>query len=269
MPRTQAAAALDRDAAVPLYHQIYLQLRDEIVGGMRAYGSLVPTEQELAESFAVSRITARRALDELAADAFVARKRRVGTTVIYRSPTKPIEANIAQAVNSLVTFGRATKARVVEIVREPAQAPVAAMLGVPTDAMLVRAVRIRSLGKERLGYIVSYVPERLGFAVTKRRLESEPLLSVLQDAGCTVASAKQMIAAMTAGPVIAQALSIDPIAPILRVTRTFLDQSGQPVLMTQAHYRADRYQIRLDLQSTDMGLAPAVKLAAPDPALDA
>jgi GntR family transcriptional regulator len=66
-------SSVDRRTAVPLYHQIFVQLRDEIVSGSRALGSLVPTEQELSENFGVSRITARRALDELALQHFVAR----------------------------------------------------------------------------------------------------------------------------------------------------------------------------------------------------
>ena len=106
------ANALDRSAAIPLYHQIFLQLRDEILSGQRACGSPVATEKELGQTYAVSRITARRALAELAQNRFVARKRRVGTTVIYRPPAKPIEANMDQAVDSLLQLGRLTKVRV-------------------------------------------------------------------------------------------------------------------------------------------------------------
>src|SRR3546814_20793235 len=62
---------------------------------------LLPTEQELSAQFGVSRITARRALDELAAQDFVERKRRVGTTVAFRSPAKPFQGDIDQAVESL------------------------------------------------------------------------------------------------------------------------------------------------------------------------
>lgn len=262
MREVEDVSIVDRSAAVPLYHQIYLQLRDEIVSGVRPFGSPVPTEQELAESFAVSRITARRALDELADESFVVRKRRVGTSVIYRSPTKPIEADINQAVNSLLTFGKATRATVVEIAREPAKAPVAALLGVDPGEILVRAVRLRWLEGEPLGYVISHVPERFGFALTKTRLEAKPLLATLKEAGCEISRAKQMIAAVAAGPVIGQALGIDAIAPLLRVTRTFLDIEEKPVLLTQAHYRADRYQVRLDLQSSQIGLSPGIDLTA-------
>src|SRR5580658_6024146 len=105
---------------VPLYHQIYLLLRDEITSGQRPYGTLVPTEQELSRIYGVSRITTRRALDELAQNLLVARKRRVGTRVIFKPPSPPIEASLEQSLESLLTFGRTTKAKLVELGEEEA-----------------------------------------------------------------------------------------------------------------------------------------------------
>src|SRR3546814_14873050 len=78
MPRRveDGTTGVDRLQPVPLYHQIFLQLRGEIATGERAVGSRLPTEQELSESFVVSRITARRSLDELAQAGLVARNLR-------------------------------------------------------------------------------------------------------------------------------------------------------------------------------------------------
>ena len=63
---TRPDNVIDRSAAVPLYHQIFLQLRDEILSGQRAYGVPIGTEKEISQTYSVSRITARRALAELA-----------------------------------------------------------------------------------------------------------------------------------------------------------------------------------------------------------
>uniref|UniRef100_UPI0035641A24 GntR family transcriptional regulator n=1 Tax=Sneathiella sp. TaxID=1964365 RepID=UPI0035641A24 len=95
--KNDGKAGVDRGQAVPLYHQIFLQLREEITSGERAFGSRLPTEQELTKEYEVSRITARRALEELADHQFVERKRRVGTHVIFRAPARPIHGNIEQA----------------------------------------------------------------------------------------------------------------------------------------------------------------------------
>ena len=57
---------LRSDLPTPLYHQMFSLLRDRILSGEIPRGSRIPTEFELATAFGVSRITARRALDEAA-----------------------------------------------------------------------------------------------------------------------------------------------------------------------------------------------------------
>jgi GntR family transcriptional regulator len=241
--------ALDREAAVPLYHQIFLQLRDEILSGQRAYGTLVATEQELSRNYSVSRITARRALDELAQHHFVARKRRVGTTVIFRPPAKPIEANIDQAVDSLLELGRVTKVKVLTVGKETVTPSIAEALQIKPGSQVVRAVRVRFLDGEPLGYVVSYVPVELSHAVTRAALAEMPILAVIRKAGYRLGKATQIIAAMLADPVMSATLKVEPRAAILRISRTVCDHAGKPILVTLAHYRSDRYQLRLDLHT--------------------
>src|SRR3546814_584679 len=118
--REAKVTSVIRGDAVPLYHQIFLTLRDDIIAGRRAHGSLMPTEHELIATMVVSRITARRALDELAEHGFVERRRRTGTRVIYRAPTAPIEANLEQTLESLLAFGRNTQVRVTTFETIPA-----------------------------------------------------------------------------------------------------------------------------------------------------
>jgi len=238
---------LARGAAIPLYHQIYLTLRDEITRGDRPFGSSVPTEMELADNYNVSRITARRALDELAMGGFVERRRRLGTHVIFRRPSKPIEANIDQAVESLIAFGQNTAVKVIEVTTEPASAATAQKLGIAEGEPAIRAVRLRSGKSGPLGLIVSHMRSGLGVSVTPERLTALPILSLLRDAGVRIGGAVQTIEAMVADPDLAEKLQSEPRAAILHVERLVEDDKGRTVLVTNAYYRADRYRITLDM----------------------
>jgi len=250
--RTKGARHLtdepDRAAAIPLYHQIFLRLRDEVLAGLRPFGSTVPTEMELAQSCAVSRITARRALAELAAHGLVARRRRVGTTVVYRPPAKPIEAKMDQAVDSLLGFGRSTRVRVLALKRERAQSWVAESLRLAAGDPVLRAERVRYLEGEPLGYVVSYVPAALASHVTRRGLARQPILALIQEAGYRLGKASQVVAATLADPLLCRTLQVEPRSAVLRITRAVFDAADRPLLLTIAHYRSDRYQLRLDLQ---------------------
>ncbi|MEC3911448.1 GntR family transcriptional regulator [Sphingobium sp. CR2-8] len=232
---------------MPLYHQIYLQLRDEIVSGQRPHGSLMPTELDLSAMFDVSRITARRVLDDLARQHYVARRRRIGTTVTFHSPASPIEANIDQALDSLLALGDNTSVTVLTVAREAAPPGVADALRLEPGDEVVRAVRVRSLDDMPLGYVLSYVPARLADVVDADALATTPMLRLLEQAGHKAETAEQTIGAMLADSAMAQALGIEPPAALLRITRTSYDLTGAPILLTFAHYRSDRFHVRLDL----------------------
>jgi len=250
MRAQSALPSVDRDAAVPLYHQIYLKYRDEIFSGVRALGSLIPTERDIADSYGVSRITARRALEELAAQQLVVRKRRLGTQVIYSLPVQPIEANIVKAVESLMTFGRKTAVTVLEVTQDKAEEPIASLLRVRIASPLTRVVRLRWLDDEPLGYSIAYVPDELNVAITKDDLSNNPILALVTSNGREVGSASQTIAATLADHATAAKLRIDAADPLLLVTRAFRDKDDAPLLLTRTFYRADRYQVRVDFGAT-------------------
>lgn len=244
----QQAKALDRSDAVPLYHQLFLQLRDEILSGQRPYGAAVPTEKQLSESCGVSRITARRALAELARNHFVSRKRRVGTRVTFRPPVKPLEANMDQVVDSLIDFAKSTRVRVLALRTVVPDAWVTDALQLEAGTRAVHAVRLRYLDREPLGYIISYVPLELAPQITRERLAEQPILKLITESGCRLGKATQVVAAILADPLLCRFLRVEPRSPILRITRTVFDRRNRPLLLTIAHYRSDRYQLRLDLQ---------------------
>ena len=249
MPRRveDAATGVDRLQPVPLYHQIFLQLRGEIASGERAVGSRLPTEQELSESFGVSRITARRALDELAQAGLVARKQRVGTIVIFQPAAKPIEGDIEQAMESLLAFGRNTQVKLIDLETVAAAAPIAELLDVEPGTELVRAVRVRWQDDAPVGHYITHVPAALGVNLTPAALSKTPMLALIREAGIRIGAADQTISATLADAGLASSLQVDIGSALLRVSRTVYDADKRPVQHIQAHFRPDRYQIRLDL----------------------
>lgn len=84
----------------PLYRQVKDHILGHIQSGAWAAGSRVPSENELVESFGISRMTANRALRELSADGYLARVPGVGTFVREQTPrTSLMELrNIAEEI---------------------------------------------------------------------------------------------------------------------------------------------------------------------------
>ena len=240
---------IQRDDAIPLYHQIFLALRDDILAGTLTYGAMIPTELELADRFAVSRITARRAVQELSDAGLVERRRRVGTRVIHNARPEGIEVTPEHAVDSLIAFGRDTRVELLDYSIGPAGTEIAASLEIGPETEIVSALRLRFMRGEPIGLIESQVPVEFGASLTPQRLATTPLLELLRSAGQIIGDGQQLISAIAANPRLAAHLRTESRAPIIRIERVSRNLSGRCIARTAAHYRGDRYRLALDMHA--------------------
>lgn len=237
----------DGHLPTPLYHQIYVLLREQIVSGAYAAQAALPTEHELMRRFNVSRITAKRALDELAAEGLVERSRGRGTRVVEGLRPAPLSGNISGLLENLLMLGLKTRVDIIDVGYVAASADVAKALGVAPGTEVQRAIRVRSKGGVPLSFSTTYVPADLGRTYGRKDLARRPLLALLEDAGVLIGSADQTISAALADTVVAPRLKVRVGSPLLSVTRTVFDQDGRAVEHINILYRPDRYQYRMKL----------------------
>ena len=239
---TLASAQLDPNQPTPLYHQLYLILRDRIRTGELPRNSLLPGEQELTGLFNVSRITVKRALNELAADGLISRHRGRGS-IVTSAPIMPVvRGSFFSLMESLKQMGLETEVRLVEAVTVGAGAAVGQLLEIAPEAMVQRAIRLRSLNGEPFSHLLTYIPETIANRFTPEDLAAIPLLTLLERVGAEVSEAEQWISAVSADPAIASALGVPAASPLLRIERVMRDKQGRPVQLVYAHYRSDRFQ---------------------------
>jgi len=106
-------------AAAARYHQVKHFVLEQIAGGTLVPGARVPSENVLVRTLGVSRMTANRALRELAADGVLVRVAGVGTFVAdARVHAHPLEVrNIADEIRAR---GLTHRIRIVELATVPA-----------------------------------------------------------------------------------------------------------------------------------------------------
>lgn len=245
--RRMSRSLPDDRLLTPLYHQVYLVLRDKIMTGAYGPDGLLPSEQELAPLFGVSRITIKRALDDLAAEGFVSRRRGHGTRVIKRVAAKPVAGNMEGLVENLLEMGLETKVALLEFDYVTPGEEVRRLLGLNPGERVQRAVRVRRHDGVPFSYLTTHVPEAIGSAYGRQDLAAKPLLSLLERSGVVVASADQTLSARLADPMVATHLGIEVGAPLLSLTRIVYDPNRRPVEHIHALYRPDRYQYRMSL----------------------
>lgn len=72
------------NASVPLYQRMMMQIIHDIEAGILKENDKLPSEQQLGEIFNISRITVRKALEELQIRRFIYKKKGQGSFVLSR-----------------------------------------------------------------------------------------------------------------------------------------------------------------------------------------
>jgi GntR family transcriptional regulator len=138
---------IDRQEPLPLYAQIERNLRDLIQSGRLQPGQHVPSEWELAAFYGVSRLTVRRAMDDLVRQDWLNRRHGVGTFV-----SRPAVAAIAPSrlsfTQEMLAIGRRPSSRLLSCGVVPAQQSgntrrAATLLYLDDQDALVEIVRLR------------------------------------------------------------------------------------------------------------------------------
>jgi len=249
MPAQSVIAPLAADGLrTPLYQQVYLSLRERIISGELAAGSLLAGEQEMAKTLGVSRITIKRAFNELAARGLVHRQRGRGTTVAGGAVIPLVAGSFDTLVESLQRMGLQTDVELVEVRDEPAGAKVAERLEIKPNAQVQRAVRLRKLNGEPFSYLVNYVPGAIARRYSREDLTSTSMLTLLERAGASPQEAEQWISAVAAGSIIAAALDVAAGAPLLKIDRVMRGVRRRPVQFIEVHYRPDRFHYHFRTQ---------------------
>jgi GntR family transcriptional regulator len=227
--------------------QVYMVLRDRILSGALAFGLKLPTENDLARRYGVSRVTVRRALGELARERLIERRRSLGTRVVYRPGPAPITADISGVLANLADMGRRTAVKLIAFDYVPATGSVAQALGVGPDQVLQRSVRVRVFDQVPFSYLTTHVPEEIAVTFSKQELATHALLELLERAGVKIGHARQRVSAGLAMPHVAQALDVRTASPLIELVRVVCDRSGRVVEHLHALYRPDRYAFEMDL----------------------
>ena len=230
--------------------QVYLVLRERIGAGTLGAGSRLPGEAVLAAEHGVSRMTLRRALDQLAAEGLVARRPGSGTFVRGEGAGPVLRADLTDVFAHLREMGRQSGVRLLFFGYGPAPAEVASALGLPPKARVQRSVRVRLIDGQPFSFLTTHVPEPIGITYSEADLASTPLLELLERSGVAATQARQFIGATLAGPDVAEVLDVAVGAPLLSLTRAVLGRDGAGVEHLHALYRPDRFSFQMDLVRT-------------------
>jgi len=250
-------AVLDKNLPVPLYHQLQNVLKVAIESGRWRAKERLPSEQELAKRFRVSKITVRQALEELARLDYIRREQGRGTFV---APRKFDEGprELTSFTEEMRRHSLVAASRILAQFEAEADARVARALNLPVKSPVLVVKRLRLAGADPLAVQTAHLPAALvpGLKIT----EGMSLYEVLQNRyHLYPARARETYLAAVADGATARQLNIRAGAPVFAVERVTMLPNEKPFEFVQSTVRGDRYSIVLDLEK-NAGEQPALTL---------
>ncbi len=233
-----------REPGITVHAQIEDWLASEIAVGALMAGDRLPTEQDLAAWFGVSRMTLRHALAELARRGLVTRMvgRRGGTFVAAPKLEQDL-TTLAGFSEQLRRHGMVAGARVLSArLRRPGPAALAALaISEGEQVYEIRRVRLadgKPIVLEHSLFPAARFPGMLDFRLDGSLYELLEVRYRLRPH-----RARESLESVTAGVREAEALEVDLGAPLMLVERTAYTRSGEPVEFARDLFRGDRTRV--------------------------
>jgi GntR family transcriptional regulator len=234
----------------PQYRQIEQALRERIAA--LPPGSKLPSDADLCAEFGVSRMTARNAMERLAADGLVRREPGRGSFVNAPPPHR--------RANRLMTFsqemrrtGRVPRSRLLARVVRPSTPAEATMLGIPPRQSVVYLRRLRLADDEPIALETTVLVGTTAEAVMAADLTSGSLHEALGRGGFILYRGTGTITAAAASAEDAHLLDIRDGDPLLVERRVIVDGYGRRIEATESRYVAGRYglDVQFDVELPD------------------
>lgn len=220
-------------------------------------GQAIPSERQLSAELGVSRLTLRAALDELAREGYVIRRRGSGTFV--SEPKIAQELTMTSFTEDMRRRGMDPGSRTLGLEVVPAGARLGRFLHVSPSEPIVVAKRLRLADRETMAIETLHVREALVPGLTQRDLDGQSFYEILRDRfGIVIAGGAQTIEPTVTNEEESEALGVPLHSPAFLFERVTHSESNEIVEFVHSIYRGDRYRLVTDLTALPSPRRPAL-----------
>jgi GntR family transcriptional regulator len=233
---------VQKDGPVPIYAQVERIVMDMIRSGQLSPGQRAPSEREIAETLGISRMTARAAISNLAADGHLYSVPGKGTFVSSPKMRQDL-LELTSFTEDMQNRGLRPGARLLEMgVTSEASEKTYQALKLPFGDELIRIHRLRTADEEPMCLETSYLPRSSVPWLLEEDLETGSLYRALQERGIDLVKAEEHLEATVVRETESALLTVPVGYPALLVERTTYTEADTPIEFVKSLYRGDRYR---------------------------
>ncbi|HEX3969348.1 MAG TPA: GntR family transcriptional regulator [Edaphobacter sp.] len=241
---------LDKTSFTPLYFQIQSHLLKMIQSGQLRAGDPVPSEEELARVYGVSRMTTRQALQSLKSQGYADGQKGRGTFVTQPKVEKDI-AHLAGFTAEMRSLGMKASSRVLESSSLTADDETASRLQIEPGARIFRLVRLRYADHVPVAIEEGSLSLERFPGIDKVNFITASLYQTLRDRyRVAIDNADEILEARAANRNEAELLDIRVRSSLLVISRILRSADGKPIEAARSLYRGDRYRAVLKVYAS-------------------
>lgn len=241
-------ADIDKNSPIPYHYQLTEIVRKLISQKQWRHGDKLPSEREFCETFKISRITVRKALDSLATEGLIQTTKGIGTFVSEQKYLEKWAGFPIGFTDSLANQGYRIETQVLTLETIPSTEKISQELELSPGELVLHLHRLRFIAQEPILIVSSYLPQHLVPEIEKNDFTHNSLYQVLRsNYGVKIDKVKRGIEAVAATEKEARLLQVDLGAPLLQIESTSYTPDGKPVEYFIAKRRGDRTRIEFEL----------------------
>jgi len=235
------------NAQIPLHFQIgdYLMMR--LGDGDLRPGDKLPSEEDLQKIFGVSRMTVRKALDNLREKGLVEKSQ--GKSTRWTARAFSVKREKLSGFNRYVSdVTRETKLKVLAKTQELATTEVAKALNLLPNSEVTAFRRVRFLEDAPVAFSISCLPPRIGSKILTRYLQKKTMLETLETVlKLNLSAIDYEVEVHRADQEIAENLRVQVLDPVLKIGSRIIDDHGLPVECSSNFVVENKYKFGISL----------------------
>jgi GntR family transcriptional regulator len=234
---------------MPLYYRLESRLRELVESKALTPGEALPPEGRLERIFGVSRITVRRAVEQLSRDGLVVARQGVGTFV---SDGPRIDVSCLVSFTTLaLARGDRPSSRLLEFRQGADVQPAGGALGLAAGEPMFLLRRLRLLNGQPVFLSSAHLPVKEFPGLTADAVSEEgpeqSLYHLVERFGVALSDGEEATCAVRATRQVSDLFDLEPDAPVVQKSCVLRDRRGVPVLYEEAVWGVpERTHVRLE-----------------------
>jgi GntR family transcriptional regulator len=229
---------LDKRSPIPVYYQLRNIIQKKIQNGEYKEGELIPSEREFSESFGISRMTVRQALNHMVAEGLLIREKGRGTFVAKK---KIEQRNIDSFSESARKKGLTPSTQVLNFAQQRVSEDIAEILGLSSEDSVYVIKRLRSADDVPVALEEVFIPVRLCPNLEQYDLSGSLYRIINESYGISIAYMDNVIEASVPTAEEKKLLKASSNVPLLRISGVSFTTNDQKFSYERDVYRADQY----------------------------